>query len=161
MSRRFGSSKPTLTPLTAWLWSQEHAKKAVEGNADPTTRQKPPIKNLSRTAGVAEGGSKGSRTCRKPPAWRGGHERLYGELTTEKILWQGEPSSIWRGTQALTQGRNHVKTSRRPSAWRGFRRRNDKYPVWKVAALTAPRGGKVFRRKKHSRTNTTHKKHTR
>ena len=40
---------------------------------------------------------------------RGGQERLYGKPTTDKVLWRGEPSSIWRGTQALTQGRSHAK----------------------------------------------------
>ena len=73
MSRRYGSSKPTLTLLTVWAWSQEHAKKAAEGNADLTPKQKPPVKNLPRTAGVAGGGGrKGSRTCRIPPVWWGG-----------------------------------------------------------------------------------------
>ena len=44
---------------TVWLWSQEHAqRKAVEGNADPTTRQKSPINNLPRAATVAEGAEK-------------------------------------------------------------------------------------------------------
>ena len=38
----------------------------------------PPIKNLPRTAGVAEGGRQ---------------KRLYGKQTTEKALWQGKPSS--------------------------------------------------------------------
>ena len=38
------------------------------------------------------------------------------------------------------------KNSRKPSARRGVRRGSDKYPGWKVATLTAPLGGKVFRR---------------
>ena len=85
-------------------------RKAVEGNADPTTRQTSPIKNLPRAAGrCGGGGQKGSRTCRIPPVWRGGQERLYGKPIAEKVLWRGEPSSIWRGTQALTQGRSHAK----------------------------------------------------
>ena len=36
------------------------------------------------------------------------------------------------------------KTARGLLAWRGIRRRNDRYPGWKVAAPTAPRGGQVF-----------------
>ena len=36
------------------------------------------------------------------------------------------------------------KTSRVPSAWRGFRRGNDKYPGWKVATPTAPLEGKCL-----------------
>ena len=54
-------------------------------------------------------GRKGSRTCRIPPAWRGGQETLYGKLITQKVLWRGEPSSVWRGTQALAQERSHAK----------------------------------------------------
>ena len=38
----------------------------------------------------------------------------------------------------------------------GFRRGNDKYPEWKVAPPTAPRGGEVLSRK--SRTNTKQQK---
>ena len=73
MSRRCGSSKPTPTPLTVWLdGARNTRRKAVEGNEDPTTRQKPPIKELPRTAGVSRGGRKGSRTCRIPLEWRGG-----------------------------------------------------------------------------------------
>ena len=56
------------------------------------------------------GGRKGSRTCHIPSVWWGGQERLYGKPITEKVLlWRGEPWSIWRGTQALTQGKNHAK----------------------------------------------------
>ena len=78
----------------------------------------------------------------------GGQKRLYGKPSTEKELWRGEPSSIWRGTQALTQGISHAKkNSRGPSAWRGVRRGNDKYPGWKVATPTAPLGREVLRRK--------------
>ena len=81
----------------------------MEENADSTTRQKSPIKNLLRATGVAGGGRKGSRTCRIPPVWRGEQERLYGKTITDKVLWRGYPSSVWRGTQALTQGRSHAK----------------------------------------------------
>ena len=38
-----------------------------------------------------------------------GQKRLYDKPTTESLLWRGEPSSIWRGTQALIQGRSHTK----------------------------------------------------
>ena len=107
---------------------------------------------------LQQGNSHPSKTCRMPPVWRGGQERLYGKPTTEKVLWQGEPSSIWRGIQALTQGKSHAKNnSRGPSARRGVRRGNDDYPGWKVSTPTAPLGEEVFRRKKQSRTNTTHK----
>ena len=46
MSRRCGSSKPTPTPLTVWLWSQEHAKKSSRKKHRPynkaiITHQKP------------------------------------------------------------------------------------------------------------------------
>ena len=39
------------------------------------------------------------------------------------------------------------KTSRGPSARRGVRRGNDKYPGWKEATLTAPLGGKCLDKK--------------
>ena len=91
VSRRCGSSKPTPIRLTVWLWSQKHAK-AVEGNTDPTTRQKPPVKNLPRAAGVAGGTEK----ALEPVAYRrygggAGQERLYGKPTTEMALY-GEMS---------------------------------------------------------------------
>ena len=66
---------------------------------------KPPIQNLSRTAGVAGGG---------------GQKRLYGKQTTEKALWQGRPLSKGRGTQVLIRGRITQKESRGPLAWRGL-----------------------------------------
>ena len=44
-----------------------------------------PIKNMSRTVGVAEG-------------WGGGQKRLYGKQTTEKALWQGKHLSKGRVT---------------------------------------------------------------
>ena len=50
-----------------------------------------------------------SKTCRIPPVWRGGQKRLYSKPNTEKVLWRGKPSSIWRETQALIQGRSHTK----------------------------------------------------
>ena len=124
-------------------------------------QSKPPIKNLPRTAGVAGGGAE---KALEPAAYRrcggGGQERLCGKPTTEKVLWRGEPSSIWRGTQALMQGRSHTKTFRGPSAWRGVRRGNDKYPAWKVASPTAPRGGEGFSRKKKENKHNTKKKMT-
>ena len=51
------------------------------------------------------------------------------------------------------------KTSRGPSARRGVRRGNDKYPGWKMATLTAPLGGMCLDEKIQSRTNTTHKRY--
>ena len=91
------------------IWSQEHAKKSSRNkrrsyNKAIVTHQKPAA--CRRCGG---GGRKGSRTCRMPPVWRGGQERLYGKPTTENVLWRAESSSIWRGTQALTQGRSHAK----------------------------------------------------
>ena len=89
----------------------------------PGTREE---KQLKETQTLQQGKSHPSKTCRVPPVWRGGakkalepaayrrfggggEERLYGKRTTGKILCRGEPSSIWRGTQALTQGRSHAK----------------------------------------------------
>ena len=90
---------------------------------EPGTREE---KQLKKTQTLQQGKRHPSKTCRVPPVWRGGaekalepgayhrcggggQERLYGKPTTEKVLWRGEPSSIWRGTQALTQGRSHAK----------------------------------------------------
>ena len=65
-----------------------------------------------RVSPVCRGG--GVETTLEPAACRrcgggGGQERLYGKPTTDKVLWRGEPSSIWRGTQVLTQVRSHAK----------------------------------------------------
>ena len=55
------------------------------------------------------------------------------------------------------------KTSRGPSAWRGVRQGNDKYPGWKVATPTSPRRGEVFSRKtkveqmQHTKKKMTHR----
>ena len=90
---------------------------------EPGTREE---KQLNKTQTLHQGKSHPSKTCRVPPVWRGGaekalepaayrrcggggQERLHGKPTIEKVLWRGEPLSIWRGTQALTQGRSHVK----------------------------------------------------
>ena len=50
------------------------------------------------------------------------------------------------GTQALIQGKSHAKNLLRTIDVAGVRRRNDKYPEWKVTLLTTPRGGEVVRR---------------
>ena len=139
---------------------------------EPGTREE---KQLKETQTLQQGKRHSSKPCRVPLVWRGGaekalepavcrrcggggQERLYGKPTTKKVLWRGEPSSIWRGTQTLIEGRSHAKTSRGPSARRGVTRGNDKYPGWKVPTLTAPLGGEACRRKQQSRTNTTHKR---
>ena len=94
---------------------------------------KPPIKNLSRTAGVAGGGDR---------------KRLYDKQTTEKALWQGKPLSKGRETQALVQGRIHVKNLSRNIGMAGVRRGNDKCPEWKATPPTAPQWMGVFCRNK-------------
>ena len=83
-------------------------------------------KQLKEAQTLQQGKSHPSKTCRVPPVWRraaekalepaacrrsggGEQERLYGKPTTDKVLWRGDPSSIWRGTQALTQRRSHTK----------------------------------------------------
>ena len=60
-------------------------RKAVEGSAGPTTRHKPPIKNLPRTAGVAGRGRKGSRTCRIPPVCRGGAGKALRQTNHRRV----------------------------------------------------------------------------
>ena len=144
MSRRCGSSKPTPTPLTVWLRSQEHAKKSSRKERKPYnkaigTHQKPAA---CRRCGGA--GRKGSRICRMPPVWREGQERLYGKPTTEKVLWRGEPSSIWRGTQALTQGRSHAKNLLRAIGKAGGSTRKRQIPGMEGGNTYSPaRGGSV------------------
>ena len=90
---------------------------------EPGTREG---KQLKETQTQQQGENHPTKTCRAPPVWRGGaekalepaaygrcggggQERLYGKPITEKVLLRGEPSSKWRGTQALTQGRSHAK----------------------------------------------------
>ena len=88
---------------------------------EPGTREEQQLKdtetlqqgnnNLSKTCRVSlvwRGRRKVCKTCRMPPVWRG-KERPYGKPTTEKVLWRGEPSSIWRGTQTLKKERSHAK----------------------------------------------------
>ena len=64
--------------------TREEKQLVVEGNAYPTTKQKLPIKNLPRAAGVAGGGRKGSRTCRIPPVWRGGARKALRQTNHKK-----------------------------------------------------------------------------
>ena len=73
---------------------------------EPETRKE---KQLKEVQTLQQGKSHPSTTCRVPPVWGGGQKRLYGKPITEKVLWRGEPSLIWRGTQALPQGRSHAK----------------------------------------------------
>ena len=93
----------TLEPGTREEQQLKETQTLQQGKSNPSkTYRIPPVWR-------GGGGRKGSRTCRTPPVWRGGQERLYGKPTTEKVLRQGEPSSTWRGTQALIQGRSHAK----------------------------------------------------
>ena len=94
---------------------------------EPGTREE---KQLKETHTLQQGKSHPSTICRVPPVWPGvaekalepaacrrcsggGQERLYGKPDTEMVLRRGEPSSIWRGTQTLVEGRSHAKN---PSA---------------------------------------------
>ena len=106
------------------MWLPKTHFPASNGLAmEPGTREE---KQLRETQTIQQGKVHPSKPYRVPPVWRGGgekalepaayrrcgaggQERFYGTLTTEKVLWRGEPSSIWRGTQALTQGRSHEK----------------------------------------------------
>ena len=101
---------------------------------EPGTREE---KQLKESQTLQQGKSHPSKTCRVPEVWRGGgaekalepvayrrcggggQKRLYGKPTTGRAPRRGEPSSIWRGTQARVQGRRTTKPSRGPSAWRG------------------------------------------
>ena len=150
MSRRCGSSKPTLTPLTVWLWSQEHAKKSSRKKRRPynkaiVTHQKPAA--CRRCGGE---GRKGSRICRMPPVWRGGQERKALRQTNNRkgTTWRGEPSSIWRGTQALIQGRSHAKNLPRAIGKAGGWTRKRQIPGMEGGNTYSPaRGGSVYTKK--------------
>ena len=99
------SNDLTLEPGTREEKQLKETQTLQQGKSHPSkTCRVPPVCRCGEG-----GGRKGSRTCRTPPVWRGGQERLCGKLTTEKVLWQSEPSSTWRGTQALTQGISHAK----------------------------------------------------
>ena len=110
---------------------------------------------MPRAAGVAGGAEK----ALEPAAYRrcgggGGQERLYGKPTMEKVLWQGELSSIWRGTQALTQGRNHAKNLNHRHG--GGLDEETTIPGMEGGNTYSPaRGGSV--QPKKQRTNTTQK----
>ena len=95
---------------------------------EPGTREE---KQLKETKTLQQGKSDLSNTCPVSPVWRGGgqkrlynlphvageagggQERLYDKPTIDKVLWRGEPSSIRKGTQALTRGRRHAKNPSR------------------------------------------------
>ena len=70
----------------------------------PTLQQgKPPIRNLTRTAGGGEA------------------EKALREQYTEKALQQGKALSKGRGTQAPIQGRSHAKNLPRTIGMAGVR----------------------------------------
>ena len=148
------SSKPTRTPLTVWLWSQEHAKKSSRKKRRPYNKaivihQKPAA--CRRCGGGAEKALE-SAACRRC----GGGGRKGSTANQPQKRYHGEASPRRYGREHRRKHKGEVmrKTSRGPSTRRG----NDKYPGWKVATPTAPLGEEVFRRKKQSRTNTTHKR---
>ena len=143
MSRRCGSSKSTPTPLTAWLWSQEHANQSSGAKTDPTTRHKPPTENLPRTAGVvgetpkklqnllhtagvAEGGRKGSTVTNQPQ-----------KRCTREKSYQEPPADHRHG-----RGLDEETTNNRDEGWHHLQ----------------PREGGVCWAGKKGRTNTTHTK---
>ena len=128
---------------------------------------------LKETQTLQQGKSHPSKTCRVPPVWRGGaekalepaacrrcggggQERLYGEPTTEKVLWRGEPSSMWRGTQALTQGRSHAKNFPRAIGKAGGETRKRQIPGMEGGNTYSPGRGGSVQTQNQSRTNTTH-----
>ena len=86
---RQGKSHPSKTCHAPPGWPGRGRKgsrtcQAVEGSADSLTRLKPTIKNLPRTAGVARGGRKGSRTYRISPVWRGEAGKVLGQTNHRK-----------------------------------------------------------------------------
>ena len=92
-----------------------------------------------------EGGRKCSRTRRILTAWReGGQGRLYSKPTTENTLWRGEPSSVWKGTQTLVQGRDHAKNLPRALGMAGGLTRRRQIPGMEGGnTYSSARGGSV------------------
>ena len=92
MSRRCGSSNPTPTPVTVWLWSQEHAKKSSRTQKKCTNRW-PILGLVLATRGdvlcniLAEGGAN------KSDGWGSGSSTAEWSMTS------------WRRTDA-TKGRD-------------------------------------------------------
>ena len=81
------------------IWSPYHAKKSRSKQRRPdnkanVTHQKP--------AACRRCGGGGAEKALEPAACRrcggGGEERLYGKPSKEKVLWRGDPLSIWTGT---------------------------------------------------------------
>ena len=83
--RRRPRFRPTHTICASGYGTRNTRRKEVERNADPTTRQKSPIKNLCRVPPVWRGGGrKGSITCRISPVLRGGQERALRQIDHRK-----------------------------------------------------------------------------
>ena len=139
---------------------------------EPGTREE---KQLKETQTLQQGKSHPPKTCHVPPVWRGGaekalepaayrrcggggQERLYGKPATEKFLWRGEPSSIWRGTQAQRQGGSHAKNLPRTTDMERSWTKKRQIPAVEGGRTYSPARGGSALPKKQSRTNTTHKK---
>ena len=93
MSRRCDSSKPTPTPLTVWLWSQEHAKKSSRKKRRPYNKAIVTHQKLPHAAGVAGGAEKAlepaaCRRCggggRKGSTANQPQKRYYGEASPRR-----------------------------------------------------------------------------
>ena len=109
-------------------------------NKAKVTHQKP--------AACRRCGGEGAEKAPEPTVYRrcggGGQERLYGKPITEKVLWRGEPSSIWRGKQALTQGKSHAKNLPRAIGMAGGYTRKRQIPGMEGGNTYSPaRGGSV------------------
>ena len=140
MSRRCGSSKPI--PTSNGLAMKPGKREEKQLNETQTLQQgKPPIKNLSRTAGVAGGGN---RKALRPTNHRKG--TMARQTFVER---KGN-------TGNKIQGRSHAKNLSQTIGMAGVRRGNNTYPEWKVTPPT-PREGEE-RLAETSRANTTHKK---
>ena len=101
MSRRCGSSKPAVTPLIAWLWSKENAKKRVK-RTQILQPGKPPIKPLPHTAGVAgRGAEKALRQTNHKIGTMARRARVDMEgntgASTREKSYQSLPAGHWHG----------------------------------------------------------------
>ena len=86
MSRRFGSSKPTPTPLYGLAVTPGKREEKSLKETQILQYGKPPIKTLPRTAGVAGGEQNGKGTKAKQTT----EERVTARKTIAEV-WIGSP----------------------------------------------------------------------
>ena len=73
-----------------------------------------------------------------PPVWRGGAGKALRQTNHKKGTMARRALVDMEGNTDADRREESCEKPRGPSAKRGVRRGNDKYPGWKVATLTAP-----------------------